>query len=143
MSSKSSCLSPANGLNIPNVLGVAKSSARTPVLPILNVLAYAERIANSVQQIFDERRSLRSLSSRASRFRSEDAMRTTLEQRIRRIGHESTLTIFVLDHIEIPLKKILEELKAVDEDCVFFATDVDRRFELEPRQISNILVESM
>ncbi|KAG6096770.1 hypothetical protein E4U30_001242 [Claviceps sp. LM220 group G6] len=76
-------------------------------------------------------------------FDSEDHMRTTLEKRIRRIGHESTLTIFVLDHIEIPLKKILEELKAVDEDCVFLARDEYIKFELEPHQISNTLVESM
>ncbi|KAG6054267.1 hypothetical protein E4U32_007032 [Claviceps aff. humidiphila group G2b] len=41
-------------------------------------------------------------------FDSEDHMLTTLEKRIRRIGHESTLTVFVLDHTEIPLKKILE-----------------------------------
>ncbi|KAG5970795.1 hypothetical protein E4U56_007265 [Claviceps arundinis] len=45
-------------------------------------------------------------------FDSEDHMRTTLEKRIRLIGHESTLTVFVLDHIEIPLKKILEEARS-------------------------------
>ncbi|KAG5931906.1 hypothetical protein E4U60_005686 [Claviceps pazoutovae] len=36
-----------------------------------------------------------------------------------------------LDHIEIPLKKILKELKAVDEDCIFFAKDVEITFELD------------
>ncbi|KAG6144698.1 hypothetical protein E4U38_001962 [Claviceps purpurea] len=44
--------------------------------------------------------------------------------------------IFVLDHIEIPLKKILEELKAVDENCVFLERDVQILFELEPQEIS-------
>ncbi|KAG5915333.1 hypothetical protein E4U61_004705 [Claviceps capensis] len=36
-----------------------------------------------------------------------------------------------LDHIEIPLKKILRELKAVSEECVFFAKDVEITFELD------------
>ncbi|KAG6039197.1 hypothetical protein E4U19_007112 [Claviceps sp. Clav32 group G5] len=87
-----------------------------------------------LQKIFNEACGLFPPQHRG--FDSEDAMRTTLEKRIRRIGHESTLTIFVLDHIEIPLKKILEELKAVDEDCVFMPRNVEIEFELEPQQIS-------
>ncbi|KAG5951265.1 hypothetical protein E4U58_001214, partial [Claviceps cyperi] len=87
-----------------------------------------------LQQIFDEACDLFPPEHRV--FDSEDHMRTTLEQRTRPIGHESTLTIFVLDNIEIPLKKILQKLKEVDEDCIFFATDVNITFELEPHQIS-------
>ncbi|KAG6253214.1 hypothetical protein E4U23_007989 [Claviceps purpurea] len=87
-----------------------------------------------LQQIFDEACGLFPHEHRG--FDSEETMRSTLEKRVRRIGHESTLTIFVLDHIEIPLKKILEELKAVDENCVFLARDVEILFELEPQEIS-------
>ncbi|KAG6211188.1 hypothetical protein E4U50_002409, partial [Claviceps purpurea] len=87
-----------------------------------------------LQQIFDEACGLFPPEHRG--FDSEETMRSTLEKRVRRIGHESTLTIFVLDHIEIPLKKILEELKAVDENCVFLARDVEILFELEPQEIS-------
>ncbi|KAG6264087.1 hypothetical protein E4U48_006410 [Claviceps purpurea] len=43
--------------------------------------------------------------------------------------------IFVLDHIEIPLKKILEELKAVDENCVFLERDSDINIEIEPAEV--------
>ncbi|KAG6270474.1 hypothetical protein E4U47_003542 [Claviceps purpurea] len=86
-----------------------------------------------LQQIFDEACGLFPHEHRG--FDSEETMRSTLEKRVRRIGHESTLTIFVLDHIEIPLKKILEELKAVDENCVFLARDVEILFELEPQEI--------
>ncbi|KAG6285382.1 hypothetical protein E4U09_007337 [Claviceps aff. purpurea] len=87
-----------------------------------------------LQQIFDEACGLFPPEHRG--FDSEETMRSTLEKRVRRIGHESTLTIFVLDHIEIPLKKILEELRAVDENCVFLARDVEILFELEPQEIS-------
>ncbi|KAG6062786.1 hypothetical protein E4U33_006456, partial [Claviceps sp. LM78 group G4] len=87
-----------------------------------------------LQKVFDE--ACDTFAPEYRVFDSEDQMRRTLDQRNRAIGHESTMTIFLLDHIEIPLKKILARLKEVDEDCVFFATDVTILFELEPHEIS-------
>ncbi|KAG6062787.1 hypothetical protein E4U33_006457 [Claviceps sp. LM78 group G4] len=80
-------------------------------------------------EIFDEACDLFPPEHRA--FDSEDHMRTTLDQRIRAIGHESTMTIFLLDDIGYLLKKILKELKAVDEDCAFFADGIDITSELD------------
>ncbi|KAG6311457.1 hypothetical protein E4U44_004291 [Claviceps purpurea] len=88
-----------------------------------------------LQKIFDEACALFSPEHRV--FDSADEMRTTMEGRIRPIGHESTLSIFLLDFIEIPVKKILKRLKAVDEDEIFFETDVQILFELEPQEISS------
>ncbi|KAG5987836.1 hypothetical protein E4U52_007188 [Claviceps spartinae] len=87
-----------------------------------------------LQKIFDEACGLFPPDHRG--FDSESSMRAMLENRIREIGHESTLSVFVLDHIETPVKKILEELKIVDEDGVFLARDEDIKFELEPQEIS-------
>ncbi|KAG6048996.1 hypothetical protein E4U33_000916, partial [Claviceps sp. LM78 group G4] len=86
-----------------------------------------------LQKIFDEACGLFPPEHRV--FDSEDYMRRTLEERARPIGHESTMAIFLLDHIEIPINQILTRLKAVDEDCIFFATDVRILFELEPQEI--------
>ncbi|KAG6106684.1 hypothetical protein E4U31_000667 [Claviceps sp. LM219 group G6] len=87
-----------------------------------------------LQKIFDEACGLFPPDHRG--FDSESSMRAILENRIREIGHESTLSVFVLDHIETPVKKILEELKIVDRGGVFLARDEDIKFELEPQEIS-------
>ncbi|KAG5931905.1 hypothetical protein E4U60_005685 [Claviceps pazoutovae] len=89
------------------------------------------------KEIFDEACDLFSPEHRA--FDSEYKIRATLDQSTRAIGHESTLTTFVLDDIEISLKGILKELKVVDKYCVFFAKDVEITFKLEPHQISTQL----